>query len=139
MAPAFDPDELGERMASLEMEHEEAVEHVREALRDEGFGLPVEFSVSDLLREKVNSDLGPYYVLGGCNPGIADRALATTKRIGGLFPCNFAVWEEEPGVQVVYHVSIMKLAEVVGMGEGEAWSEIVEETGKAVERVWSRL
>jgi uncharacterized protein (DUF302 family) len=72
---------------------------------------------------------------------MADRALdASENRIGGLFPCNVIVWEQEPGVQVVYHVSIMRIARLVGMApDDEAWASIVEETGALVEDAWANL
>ncbi|WP_232687444.1 DUF302 domain-containing protein [Halobacterium zhouii] len=137
----IDPEEYGEEQATLRMDHEEAVEHVREAFTDAGFGVPVEFSPSELLNEKVDADRDPYYVLGACNPGMADRALdASDGRIGALFPCNVVVWEEEPGTQVVYHVSIMRIARLVGMApDDEEWDDIVTETGEFVEEAFENL
>ncbi|MFB6309273.1 MAG: DUF302 domain-containing protein [Haloarculaceae archaeon] len=138
---AIDPDEIGEHRTTLEMDHEAAVEHVREAFTDAGFGVAVEFSASDLLNEKIDAGRDPYYVLGACNPNMADRALdASEKRIGGLFPCNVIVWQQAPGRQEVYHVSIMKIARLVGMAPNDgAWDEIVAETGEMVEEAWSNL
>ena len=137
----IDPAEFGEEDAVLHMEHEAAVEHVREAFTDAGFGVPVEFSPSELLNEKVNADRDPYYVLGACNPGMADRALdASDGRIGALFPCNVVVWQEEPGVQYVYHVSIMRIARLVGMApDDEEWGAIVAETGEFVDEAFGNL
>ncbi|MFC4543451.1 DUF302 domain-containing protein [Halosolutus amylolyticus] len=137
---AIDPDEYGEKQAVLEMDHEEAIEHVREVCLDVGFGIPVEFSPSDLLNEKVDADRDPYYVLGACNPEIADRALDETIRMGGLFPCNMIVWEEEPGRQRVYHVSIMKIARLLGIApDNEAWADIVDTTGDFVAETFDKL
>lgn len=135
------PDDIGEHRATLEMDHNDAIEHVRDAFADAGFGVAVEFSVSDLLREKIGVDRQPYYVLGACNPRVANRALdASDGRIGGLFACNVAVWEEEPGRQHVYHISIMKVARLVGMApDDDEWADIVEETGDLVAEAWSNL
>ncbi|MFC6864244.1 DUF302 domain-containing protein [Halomicroarcula sp. GCM10025817] len=138
---ALAADDIGEKRATLEMDHEAAVDHVREAFADAGFGFPVEFSASDLLNEKVDAGRDPYYVLGACNPAVADEALdASDNRIGGLFPCNVVVWEEQPGVQAVYHVSIMRIARLVGMApDDEAMADIVAETGEYVEAAFSNL
>ena len=138
---ALAADDIGEKRATLEMDHEAAVDHVREAFADAGFGFPVEFSVSDLLNEKIDAGRDPYYVLGACNPAVADEALdASDNRIGGLFPCNVVVWEEQPGVQAVYHVSIMRIARLVGMApDDEAMADIVAETGEYVEAAFSNL
>ena len=136
-----DPADVGEERATLEMDHEEAVERVREAFLDAGFGVATEFSPSELLNEKVDADRDPYYVLGACNPVMADRALdATGNKIGGLFPCNVVVWEEEPGIQTVYHVSIMRIARLVGMApDDEAMAGIIEDTGELVDAAFENL
>ncbi|RQG91163.1 DUF302 domain-containing protein [Natrarchaeobius halalkaliphilus] len=136
----IDPDDIGEKQAVLEMAHEDAIEHVREVCEETGFGIPVEFSPSELLNEKVDADRDPYYVLGACNPEIADRTLEETMRMGGLFPCNVIIWEEEPGKQRVYHVSIMKIARLVGIApDNDVWDEIVDTTGDLTAEAFERL
>jgi len=134
-------EDIGEKRATLHMDHADAVEHVREAFTSEGFGIATEFSPSEMLNEKIGADRDPYYVLGACNPNMADRALdASDNRIGGLFPCNVVVWEEEPGVQTVYHVSIMKAARLLGMApDDEEMADIVADTGELVEAAWAKL
>jgi len=138
---ALDGDDVGEKEATLEMDHEAAIEHVREAFVDAGFGVPVEFSPSEMLNEKVDAGRDPYYVLGACNPEMADRALdASENRIGALFPCNVVVWQEEPGRQKVYHVSIMRAARLLGLApDDEEWDGIVADTGEYVDEAWSNL
>ena len=137
----LDASDVGEKRATLEMEHEAAVEHVRETFEAAGFGVPVEFSPSDLLNEKVDADRDPYYVLGACNPTMADRVLdASDGRMGALFPCNVVVWETEPGVQVVYHVSIMRLGRLVGLApDDEEMADIVAGTGEMVDAAFAAL
>lgn len=137
----LDGEDLGEKRATLHMEHEDAIEHVREAFTQAGFGVATEFSPSELLNEKIDADRDPYYVLGACNPNMADRVLdASEGQAGGLFPCNVVVWQEEPGVQTVYHVSIMKLARLTGMApDDDTMAEIVADTGELVEAAWAKL
>jgi uncharacterized protein (DUF302 family) len=145
MSLAFDPseldaDDIGEKQTTLEMGHEEAIEHVREVAEATGFGVPVEFSPSELLNEKVAADRDPYYVLGACNPRMADRALDETLQQGALFPCNFVIWEEEPGLQHVYHVSIMKIGRLAGIApDTDEWASIVEDTGELVDEFFERV
>jgi uncharacterized protein (DUF302 family) len=138
---ALDAGDIGEERATLEMDHEAAVEHVREAFTDAGFGVATEFSPSDLLGEKIGADRDNYHVLGACNPNMADRALdASDNRIGALFPCNVVVWEEEPGLQTVYHVSIMRIARLAGMApDNDEWAAIVSETGEFVDEAFDNL
>ncbi len=133
-------EDIGERSVTLSMGHDEAVEHVRGVFEDAGFGVPVEFSPSELLREKVGADRDPYYVLGACHPEMANAALDVTMQIGGLFPCNVVVWEVEPGVQEVYHVSIMKIARLSGVApDNDEWEAVVTETSELVEEAFSNL
>jgi uncharacterized protein (DUF302 family) len=137
----IDPADIGEKQATLEMSHEDAIEHVREVFTDAGFGVPVEFSPSEMLNEKVDAGRDPYYVLGACNPEVADRALdATDNRLGALMACNVVVWEEEPEKQVVYHVSIMRIARLVGMApDNEEMSDIVADTGELVDEAFANI
>ena len=137
----LDAEDIGEKRTTLRMDHEAAVEHVREAFTDAGFGVATEFSASEMLNEKVGADRDPYHVLGACNPNMADRALdASENRIGGLFPCNVVVWEEADGIQTVYHVSIMKIARLVGLApDDEAMESIVSDTGDLVAAAWAEL
>jgi len=138
---AIDPNDYGEQQATLRMDHEEAIEYVRAVCTDHGFGIPVEFSPSDMLNEKIDANRDPYYVLGACNPAIADRALdATDKRLGALMPCNMIIWEEEPGVQRVYHLSIMKIARLLGLPtDDDAMDDIIDDTGEMVKAVFAEL
>jgi uncharacterized protein (DUF302 family) len=137
----IDPDDIGAKQTTLEMDHEDAIEHVREVFTEAGFGIPVEFSPSELLNEKVDADRDPYYVLGACNPAVADQALeATDGKLGALFPCNVVVWEEEPGRQRVYHVSIMRIARLVGVApDDDEMADIVAETGELVDTAFENL
>ncbi|WP_181692033.1 DUF302 domain-containing protein [Natronomonas sp. LN261] len=136
----IDPDDIGEKQATLEMDHESAIEHVRETAEAAGFGVPVEFSPSEMLNEKVDANRDPYYVLGACNPSVANRALEETLKQGALFPCNFVIREEEPGRQRVYHVSIMRIARLVGIApDNDAWASIVEDTGELTEQFFEDL
>jgi uncharacterized protein (DUF302 family) len=137
----FDPNDIGEEQTTLEMDHEAATEHVRTVFTEAGFGIATEFSPSELLNEKVDADRGPYYVLGACNPAVADRALdASENRLGALFPCNVVIWEEEPGTQRVYHVSIMRIARLVGMApDDDAMADIIADTGQLVEDAFANI
>ena len=146
MTLPIDPDavaagDIGEERATLRMDHEAAVEHVREAFTDAGFGIATEFSPSEMLNGKIDAGRDPYHVLGACNPRMADRALdATDRRIGGLFPCNVVIWQEEPGVQIVYHVSIMRIARLLGLASDDAaMADIIGDTGELVEAAFENL
>ena len=135
------PEEFGEAETTLEMDHEVAIEHVREVFTEAGFGIPVEFSPSEMLNEKIDAEKEPYYVLGACNPEVAEKALqASDNKLGALMPCNVVIWEESPGTQRVYHVSIMRIARLLGMApDNTEMEEIVAETGELVDAAFAEL
>lgn len=61
---------------------------VRDALADEGFGILSEIDVRAALRDKLDDDVGPYKILGACNPPLARAAIAADADVGALLPCN---------------------------------------------------
>ncbi|KAB7513831.1 DUF302 domain-containing protein [Halosegnis rubeus] len=137
----IDPEDIGEARATLNMSHEDAIEHVRRVFTDTGFGVPVEFSPSEMLNEKIDAGRDPYYVLGACNPSVADRALeATDNKLGALMACNVVIWEEDPGTQIVYHTSIMRIARLIGMApDNEEMADIIADTGELVDEAFENL
>jgi uncharacterized protein (DUF302 family) len=74
---------------------DEALQHTRDALADQGFGILSEINVRATFEAKLGADaaasVGDYVILGACNPALASRALAAEPDLGALLPCNVVV------------------------------------------------
>lgn len=78
------------------------IERVREALKNEGFGILTEIDVKEKMKEKLGLDMNKYIILGACNPANAYKAILAEENIGLMLPCNVIVYEK--GSQTVLSV-----------------------------------
>jgi uncharacterized protein (DUF302 family) len=91
----------------------EAVARVRQALKDQGFGVLTEIDVQATLRDKLGQDMEDYLILGACNPPLAHQALDADRKIGLLLPCNVVV--RTAGTQTIIEaLNPQVMAEVAG-------------------------
>ncbi|HET6533869.1 MAG TPA: DUF302 domain-containing protein [Actinoplanes sp.] len=94
-----------------------AVERVRAALKEQGFGVLTEIDVRATLHEKIGAEMEDYLILGACNPPLAHRALDIDREIGLLLPCNVVVRADGPGHTLVQALDPQTMVQVTGRAE----------------------
>ena len=115
----------------IDLEFNEAVLKVKEALKKEGFGILTEINVKETLKNKLNVDYEDYIILGACNPPFAYETLKTEKEIGLLLPCNLIVYKESDKTVV----SSINPEEAMSMVENQKLKEVAHQIGEKLRRV----
>ena len=111
---------------TLDMTVTEALDAVREALADQGFGILTQIDMAATLHAKLGVDIPAQVILGACNPPSAYRALGVEESIGLLLPCNVVVRAGGDGRTVVEALDPQMMVEVTG---NEALRPVAEEVG----------
>jgi len=128
------PTALGLRI-TLPGDFATAVDTVRSALAEQGFGVLTEIDVQRTLHDKIGAEMEPYLILGVCNPALAHRALDVDRSIGLMLPCTVVVRAGDDGV-VVEVQDPQLMATVTGLAD---LTPIADEAGRRLRAVTDRL
>jgi uncharacterized protein (DUF302 family) len=120
---------------SMEEPVEEALERLYGALKKEGFGVLTRIDVRATMKEKLNEDFRPYYILGACNPPLAYRALTSDPRIGLMLPCNITLEEELNGGSLVRIANPEMMLHFGEWKDNTALNEVARHAQARLERV----
>jgi uncharacterized protein (DUF302 family) len=86
---------------TLGQPYEDAVEAVRTALGEQGFGILTEIDLKATLKAKLDVDVAPQVILGACRPALAHEALTVEPSIAAVLPCNVVVRAVDDATTVV--------------------------------------
>lgn len=121
---------------TLDAAVDDAERRVREALADEGFGILSEIDVQATLQGKLGEDVGPYRILGACNPPLARAAIAADPDIGALLPCNVLLRRNADGGT---DVAAADPAAMLALAGRPGLDEIGAEARRGIERALRAL
>ena len=110
---------------TVALDFERAIEHAKQALAAEGFGILCEIDVAGTMKKKLDLDFRPYVILGACNPPLAHKALTAEPDIGLLLPCNVIVYADDSAGQTV--IAAMDPVEALGLTGNAALRPVAEE------------
>jgi uncharacterized protein (DUF302 family) len=124
----------------LETSFEDAVDRIKDALKEEGFGVLTEIDVKTTFKKKLGKDFRKYVILGACNPPFAFRTLETDLDVGLLLPCNVIVYETDEKKAYIAAINPVSALKVI---KKENLKQIAKEVSvkleKAIEKVRSSL
>ncbi len=123
---------------TVDLPYEEAIEKVRAALKEEGFGVLSEIDIQEKLKEKLGVDFRRYVILGACNPALAYKTLQEELEIGLLLPCNVIVYEaDDTNKSVISAVDAKAMLSVVG--SNSTLDQVASEVNERLQRVIKSL
>lgn len=120
----------------LSTSYEDAISKVRDALKEEGFGVLTEINVKETLKKKLGVDFRKYVILGACNPPYAHRTLQTDLDVGLLLPCNVIVYETDDQKAYVSAINPVSALQVI---KNRELRKIAEEVSEKLKRVVDRV
>ncbi|GAC1602059.1 MAG: DUF302 domain-containing protein [Acidimicrobiales bacterium] len=123
------------RRIELDSTYDDAIGRVKDALKEQGFGVLSEIDVRQTFKDKLDIDVDAQVILGACNPQLAHRALEIDPRVATLLPCNVVVRTED-GRTVVEAVDPKIISEVP---DNPALAAIADEAGERIQAALDAL
>jgi uncharacterized protein (DUF302 family) len=123
----------------LTLAFSDAVARVKDALKQEGFGVLTEIDLQAAFREKLGREFRPYMILGACNPPLAYSAINADPSVGLLLPCNVIVDAIAERRTVVRLTNPEALLATAALGRSPELASVARDAGERMARVSSAL
>jgi uncharacterized protein (DUF302 family) len=120
---------------TVDAPYERAVDAVKEALGEQGFGVLTEIDIKATLKKKLDVDVPAQVILGACRPPLAHAALQAEPSVGLLLPCNVVVRETETGTVV----EAVDPQTMVSMTDNGDLQQIADEAKERLEKALASL
>jgi uncharacterized protein (DUF302 family) len=112
---------------TLARPYDDAVETVREALGEHGFGILTEIDLKATLKIKLDVEIAPQVILGACRPALAYEALSAEPSIAALLPCNVVVRALDENTTIV---EAFDPDAMMGLAHNEALSAVAADANQ---------
>lgn len=121
---------------TLNRPYKDAVEAVREALGEQGFGILTEIDLQATLKNKLDVDVEPQVILGACRPPLAYEAIQAEPSIAAVLPCNVVVRStgETSTVVEAFDPDFM-----MGLADNEALHKVGADAKKRISAAFAAL
>jgi len=121
---------------TLNQPYDAAVEAVRAALADQGFGVLTEIDLKATLKDKLDVDIEPQIILGACRPPLAYEAIQAEPSIAAVLPCNVVV--RSTGVDTTM-VEAFDPDAMMGLANNEALHKIAADAKQRLNAAFTAL
>ena len=121
---------------TLDMGYDEAVEAVRTALGDQGFGILTEVDLKATMKEKLDVDIEPQVILGACRPPLAYEAIQAEPAIATVLPCNVVVRSTGEGSTVV---EAFDPHAMMGLADNEALHSVAADARQRIDAAFAAI
>jgi uncharacterized protein (DUF302 family) len=121
---------------TLNQPYEGAVDAVRAALDEQGFGVLTEIDLTAALKEKLGVDVAPQVILGACRPSLAYAAIQAEPSIAVVLPCNVVVRSLDEGTTLV---EAFDPQATMGLADSGVLRGVADEAGRRLEAAFAAL
>lgn len=117
----------------------EAIGQVKNALKQEGFGILTEIDLQAAFREKLGREFRPYIILGACNPPLAFSAITADPAVGLLLPCNVTIESIDEHRTMVRLTNPEALLTSATLGSSSELASVARDASERMARATTRL